>query len=270
MSGRPIISIARVFLSLLVTISVLAKADQTGLRIGYLGENTESAFLGVQQGLLEANVQGQSLGQNYKLQTIANVKKLPTDIIAVIVASDAETLEKLSKRHPDLSIFNLTMENDELREACFGNVLHIIPSTRMKGDAVAQWHEKYPNKPVFAQAWHHDLKTSAGSELNKRFKEAQGQPMDDEAWAGWAAVRILSESVSRAQSSDPKRLLEYIKTELSFDGQKGIDMDIRATGQLRQVLLIVEDDEIVGEAPVTGIADPTGLDSIGLVECPEQ
>ncbi|MGH8656973.1 MAG: hypothetical protein ACREV4_00370 [Gammaproteobacteria bacterium] len=124
------------------------------------------------------------------------------------------------------------LENDELREACLPNVLHIIPSTKMKRDAITQWQVKHPNARASASAlaWHPSLKKYAGEQLDKRFKKAQGRPMDDYSWAGWVAVRMIADSAARIQTNDPRRLLEFLKTELKFDGQKGIDMSFRQTG----------------------------------------
>ena len=91
--------------------------------------------------------------------------------------------------------------------------------------------------------------------------------MDDRAWAGWAALKMLADSVARIQNAEPAKLLDYLKTKLVFDGQKGVTMKFRATGQLSQILLIIENGKPVGEAPVKGVVDPLDLDSLGAVEC---
>jgi hypothetical protein len=62
-------------------------------------------------------------------------------------------------------------------------------------------------------------------------------------------------------------MLEYLKNDLVFDGQMGMEMNFRHTGQLRQPLLLIEAGKIVGEAPVRGIANPPTVDSLGNVEC---
>ena len=93
--------------------------------------------------------------------------------------------------------------------------------------------------------------------------------MTDEAWAGWAAVKLLSDTIARVETNDAIVLIETLQTDLAFDGQKGIHMSFRDTGQLRQPLLLVEDGTIVGEAPVRGIVGVTNLDSLGLPGCPK-
>ena len=254
---------------LVLSLCVVVRAEQLPAEfvLAYVGDNKSSAFRGVQQGLAEANIQGRFLGQRHKLVWMESSEKIPAAITAVLVASDAKSLRELSERNPTLPIFNLTMENDELREACLPNVLHILPSTKMKRDAITQWQVKHPNARVSALAWHPSFKKYAGEQLNKRFKKTQHRPMDDYSWAGWVAVRMIADTAARIQTNDPKRTLDFLRTELKFDGQKGTDMSFRQTGQLRQILLLVERDKIVGEAPVQGVVDPENLDSLGFSDC---
>jgi len=53
--------------------------------VAYVGDNESSAFLGVQQGLAEANIQGHFLGQRHKLVWMEGSEKLPVFISAVSV-----------------------------------------------------------------------------------------------------------------------------------------------------------------------------------------
>ena len=101
----------------------------------------------------------------------------------------------------------------------------------------------------------------------ERFKDQFGSAMDDDAWAGWAAMKLLADTIVRQPALAGEDLMEELKTNLAFDGQKGIDMSFRETGQLRQPLLLIDADEIVGEAPVRGIVDSSNLDSLGVPFC---
>ena len=154
-----------------------------------------------------------------------------------------------------------------LRQACTTNLLHVPPSRAMKADAVAQWLQKNPDANVEAWAWHPKFVKYAARDLNKRFLKVQGTAMDDDGWAGWAAVRMVAEAVIRTQGTEPSALLAFFKSEIAFDGQKGVPHTFRDTGQLRQRLLIVEGGKLAGEAPVRGVADTTDLDSLGLPSC---
>ena len=257
-------------LNLLIFPSFCVLADTVEINFAYVGEQSDSALLGVKQGLKEANIQGQFLGQNYNLDVISSANALIhnySKYIAVLTAVDLKTFYKIIEHQPDMAVFNLSLEDDHLRTACLPNALHTIPSASMKNDAIEQWQQKKPDSNVIAQAWHGDFVKFAARDLNKRFKKEQNITMDDHAWAGWAAVKMTSDSVARTNISDPTNMLVHLKTNLSFDGQKGSDMNFRDTGQLRQLILLVEDDKIVGEAPVRGVAKPPTLDSLGLLNC---
>lgn len=91
--------------------------------------------------------------------------------------------------------------------------------------------------------------------------------MDSDAWAGWAALKMVSETVARTQSAEPKQILTYLREEMEFDGQKGIPHTFRDNGQLRQPLLIVEAGKLLGEAPIRGVVDTSNLDTLGLASC---
>ncbi len=135
----------------------------------------------------------------------------------------------------------------------------------MQEDAVEQWRQKHPGADVVATAWHQDFVKFAARDLNKRYRKKIGTGMDEYSWAGWAAVKMVADTVAREGISDPVKMLKYLKTNLSFDGQKGLDMDFRNTGQLRQILLIAENDKLLGEAPVRGVS--SDIDSLGFSEC---
>lgn len=255
-------------LCLITSSGVSAKTIE--INFAYVGEEDHSALLGVRQGLKEANLQGQFLGQNYTLDIISPAEALDHDYgkyIAVLSAVDSKTLSKMGERLPDIAVFNLTIDDDSLRTRCLSNTLHIVPSASMKVDAIAQWKQKQPDSNATAQAWHGDFVKFAARDLNKRFKKEQNAIMDDTAWAAWAAVKMTSDSVARKNINDAKHMLEHLKTDLSFDGQKGSNMNFRETGQLRQLILLVEDGKIVAEAPVLGVAIPPTLDSLGLLNC---
>ena len=76
---------------------------------------------------------------------------------------------------------------------------------------------------------------------------------------------MLSDTVARTQKTDAEAVLSYLKNDLAFDGQKGAGATFRDTGQLRQLVLLVENDKIVAEAPLRGVKG--GLDSLGLSSC---
>ena len=249
-----------------------AASDAALIRIGYVGGRDHSAFLGVTQGMEEASLQGRFLGQSYRLEVIENRSPDAADLapfVAVVAALSAAELPALARLRPDLPVFNVTADDDALRAACTANLLHVLPSAAMKRDAVKQWLVREPEAGVTAAAWHPAFEKFAARDLNKRFRAAFDRPMDDYAWAGWAAVKMSTDMIARTGAASGGELLRNLRGQLAFDGQKGVDMDFRPTGQLRQPLLLVgADGTLLGEAPVRGVApSDDALDSLGLVEC---
>lgn len=264
-----IVIIKSSFIAMLL-VSNIALAENIEVHFAFIGQKDHAALLGAQQGLSEANLQGQFLNQKYELDLIsvedANAHDF-SNYIAVLTAVDTDTYTKLADALPNVAVFNLSIKDDALRTACIKNALHIIPSNTMELDAKNQWQKKKPDSVPKAQAWHPDFVKFAARDLNKRFKKNQKKLMNDNSWAGWAAVKMTSDAVARTKINDPAKMLHYLKTDLAFDGQKGIVMDFRETGQLRQPILLVEDNKIVAEAPVRGIAKPPTLDSLGILSC---
>lgn len=258
--------------SLISTIFLLraVTAEVMEINFAYVGDSQHSALLGAKQGLDEANLQGQFLNQKYNLDIFsaedANTQDF-SSYIAVITTVDTDLFIKLSASLPNSAVFNLSLNDNELRTSCIPNALHIIPSSKMLSDALAQWKQKKPDSNAESQGWHPDFVKFAARDLNKRFKKSHKVAMDDYSWSGWAAVKMTSDTVARAQITSAEKMLNYLKTELTFDGQKGSNMTFRKTGQLRQLILLVEDNKIVAEAPVRGIAKPPGLDSLGTIDC---
>lgn len=266
------INISSICAGLILLLCISNNAISEGLEVNfaYIGPTDHPALLGAQQGLTEANLQGQFLKQKYSLDIIATKDANTHDFssyIAVLTATEKEAYLSIRKQLQDTPLFNLTLEDDELRTHCINNALHVIPSTSMKNDAAKQWQQKKPDTNVNAQAWHPDFKKFAARDLNKRFKKNHNIAMDDNSWAGWAAVKMTSDTVARTNITEPTKMLHYLKTELAFDGQKGIGMNFRETGQLRQPILLIENNKIVAEAPVRGIAKPPTLDSLGILNC---
>ncbi|MFW5426386.1 MAG: ABC transporter substrate-binding protein [Methylophagaceae bacterium] len=255
-------------LALLCLLILPVQAEVIEVELYYVGPTEGSAWLGVQQGLDEANLQGEFLGQKYSLKpiSVSDLAELKS-VTAILLATDADQVLTIaqSKQLANVAIFNLSSDSDALRSACLPNLLNITASQKMKNDAQSQMIAKNPDSKAQAQGWHKDFRKFAASQLNSRFTKAQGVIMDDDAWAGWAAVKMLSDTVARTQKTDATTILAYLKNDLAFDGQKGAGATFRDTGQLRQLVLLVENDKIVAEAPLRGVKG--GLDSLGLKSC---
>jgi hypothetical protein len=249
----------------------LLLADVIDVTLHYVGPTDGQVWAGAQQGLTEANLQGQFLGQNYTIEAISaeDLEQLSTDkLTAVLLATDAEHVISVAQQEKfsQVPVFNLASDSDALRRACLPNLLNVPVSQQMKADALAQWQNKNPDVAVTAQGWHEDFRKFAAAQLNTRFTRNHQTKMDDDAWAGWAAVKMLSDTVARTQQTEAVVMLDYLKNDLSFDGQKGDTATFRDTGQLRQIVLLIdENNKIAAEAPLRGTKG--GLESLGLTSC---
>ncbi len=120
-------------------------------------------------------------------------------------------LKSLAKELTNIPIFNLTDESNELRVNCITNILHITPSNKMKADALKQWQTKIPDSKANPQSWHYSFKKFAARDLNKRFKKNYKTNMDDYSWAGWAAVKMTSDTVARTKIISAKKYVKLFK-----------------------------------------------------------
>lgn len=271
-------SVAAMLLTSLVAYSVdgaAAAAEPLRVRLLLVGPDSEeytSHRNGAVLGQTEGNIQGRFLGIDYVLDEVSVDEALQASdgVSAVIVADGREELMRVLEHYAPLQVpvFNITLPDMDLREQCFDGLYHTPPSAKMLADAEAQWAQVNDGEKVTAIAWHPEFVKFAGRDLNKRYTEQFSVAMDSDAWAGWAATRSVAEAVVRTQSADPAAIDALLQDGLVFDGQKGLNQTFRNNGQLRQPLLLVDaGGELVGEAPVRGVANIDDLDSLGLPGC---
>ncbi len=233
----------------------------------FVGDADSPAYRGLVQGLAEARLQGDFLGYRYTLDVADEVRPNTVSDYSVVfyAGSGAQLFELSAGTHA--AVLNITASDDALRHRCPENLLHIIPSASMLADALAQWRQKHPGTAATPRAWHPTFKKYAAAQLNIRYRERFAEAMQDTAWAGWAAMKLVTDMIVRGQSNLALELLHNLRTKLAFDGQKGIDMQFRPNGQLAQPLLLTAGGKIVGEAPVRGVANT--LESLGESDCPK-
>ena len=122
--------------------------------------------------------------------------------------------------------------------------------------------------------WGSTLERYGASQLNDRYRAKYHLDMDGGAWAGWFAMKLISESSLRAGSNQAARLLAYLESPAtSFDGHKGWPLNFRsADHQLREPLYVWvgassangarrfrDVPELRGDSPTPGREDPARL-----------
>ena len=258
---------------LLWVASGLARADETVVHFAYIGDTHTATYEGVKLGLHESNLQGKFLNYRFTLDDyppsrVGTIRE--SNYVAILTALNTDKLRALAVRIHHVPILNLTDKDDSLREHCIPNVFHIIQSNAMDRDAIAQWKKKHPGSRVKATAWDPRFVKYAGRDLNKRYTAKYHKKMNEMSWAGWVGARMIGDVIVRGTAPEPGPVLKFLKTKLAFDGQKGLDMTFRKTGQLRQPLLFVENGKLLNaEAPVRGVVDPEDYDSLGIKNCSE-
>ncbi len=68
--------------------------------------------------------------------------------------------------------------------------------------------------------WHPDLQKFGADSLNLRFSRRFNQPMDEAAWRGWVAVKLIAELALRYPGASATDKIG----ELSIDGHKGMPL----------------------------------------------
>jgi hypothetical protein len=193
----------------------------------------------------------------------------------VLALGDTDTCAAVGEAAGDVgvSVLNALCTSDALRgERCNGALFHVIPSDAMRQDALAVAKVGVSHGGAGAQAqatsrravaWHASLEKFGAEQLNQRFRARARAEMDDAAWAGWLALKILLESALRAPEVDGPKLRVYLeRPDARFDGHKGVPLSFRPWDhQLRQPLYVVAGDTIA-EAPAGNGEDSNARDRL--------
>ncbi len=94
---------------------------------------------------------------------------------------------------------------------------------------------------IWPTLWHHQLFRYGAAQLGDRFIKIAQQPLDARGWASWMGVKILSETVMRAGTTEASALVQFLEADRTqFDGHKGKRLTFRSWDhQLRQPLYLV-------------------------------
>ena len=104
-------------------------------------------------------------------------------------------------------------------------------------------------------------------QLQNRFMQAFSRRMTALDMQAWTAARIIGEAVTRTQSADAKRVLDYIKgPDFSLAAFKGRKLTVRDWDlQLRQPILLADGRVIVSVSPQEGFLHQySELDTLGI------
>jgi ABC-type branched-subunit amino acid transport system substrate-binding protein len=238
--------------------NIQAQAVGTRLRIGLIttpDSLAQSAAKGIRLGAAEAKQTAQLFSSDVELveasgsgdRAVAAAASLlsgrQVQVLIVIDPNDADRISRLAESS-HVVFLNVSSRSATLRSACRRYTFHVEATDAMYGAAqrLASASAIPPRSSArrLTVLWAPTLTRFGASELNKRFQAAYRAPMDAAAWAGWMAVKIVSEAALRSRSASPGALLHFLDSPATqFDGHKGWPLSFRQSEhQLRQPLYV--------------------------------
>lgn len=131
------------------------------------------------------------------------------------------------------------------------------------------WHPRpvAGSEGLTPRAWDRVVEQWGAAQLQSRFVEQAGRPMQDVDYAAWAAMRSIGEAVTRTGANDAASLRGFLLSdEFELAGFKGRPLTYRGwNGQLRQPIALSHRGALVASAPLEGfLHQRSELDTLGL------
>jgi ABC-type branched-subunit amino acid transport system substrate-binding protein len=226
------------------------------LRIGVALDADDTALRGVRLGAAEAAHAARLFGSVFELHEArpgaADALRLVTEtgvsaLIGGSTPADADALLALAAS-ANVLFMNVGTPMDALRRRCNARTFHVLPSDGMRTAALAAAAGPANAR---AAAWHPDLERFGAGQVNDRYRAMFDDGMDERAWAGWMAVKVVFDAAQRAAAADASVLAEFLTSPRAvYDGHKGVQLSFTTdTRQLRQPLYVLHDDRVVAEVP---------------------
>ncbi len=125
--------------------------------------------------------------------------------------------------HPDATRIEIQQQSI----AASGQRYYVGASQQARATAVASWRD--PRAHAAAE-WHPELRKYGAEQLNARFLQRFGQPMDAAAWISWMLVKIAVDA----------QLREIALPDGRFDGHKGVPLAFGPDRHLIQPLCLID------------------------------
>ncbi|MGE3294132.1 MAG: ABC transporter substrate-binding protein [Geminicoccaceae bacterium] len=118
-------------------------------------------------------------------------------------------------------------------------------------------------------AWNRVQEQWGGTQMQRRFEKLAGRPMTERDYGSWIAMRAIGEAVTRAKTSDPAKLHDYMLSDgFEVAGFKGQGLSFRKWDQqMRQPMILVTPRMLVSVSPQDQfLHQRTPLDTLGFDE----
>jgi ABC transporter substrate binding protein (PQQ-dependent alcohol dehydrogenase system) len=120
-----------------------------------------------------------------------------------------------------------------------------------------------------ATAWHPAHEGFGATQLQRRFEKLAGRRMTDLDYEAWAALRAVSEAVTRTNSADPETVLAHLLgDDFELAAFKGLPLSFRPwSRQMRQAVMLGDGRNVVSISPQEEfLHERTRLDTLGVDE----
>lgn len=117
------------------------------------------------------------------------------------------------------------------------------------------------------RSWHPALEAWGATQFQNRFEELANRRMWEEDYQTWLALRMIGEAATRAQSTDPATLRDFmLSPNFEIAGFKGQKLTLRDWDhQLRQPILLTTGDVTASVSPQDTYLHPSSaLDTLGV------
>ncbi len=260
-------------------VADLGRGARTRLAIVLVDDDGPSAracAMGVTMGAEEADRTARMFGGGVRLERVDRahvaraIQPRRGELACVLGGDEAHacaTLATTSAENGAIYV-NALCASDELRgRRCARAMFHVAPSEAMIADARSRAGHADDAVRSRVVAWDDSLQPFGADVLNQRFRARFDTPMTGDAWAGWFAVKAMSEAVLRVPDASVGALTAYLESDrATVDGHKGRPLGFRAWDhQLRQPLYVVASGaSAIVEVPTA--RDASGRDSRTLLD----
>ena len=221
-----------------------ASSIERGVRLGTAEATQTAALFGGDVELLEMVARGKAESAAQRLLDSGKVQ-----VLIGSAAEDIEALSKFAELHRVIFI-NVVSRRSSIRAACRRYTFHVEASDSMYANAARRATLNASGTRFSVVLWAPNLEKYGASQINGRYEARYHLPMDGNAWAAWAAVKIAADAVLRVKSARADAIRSYLENpSTTFDGHKGWPLSFRREDhQLRQPLYVGSSS---GAAPPT-------------------
>jgi ABC transporter substrate binding protein (PQQ-dependent alcohol dehydrogenase system) len=187
------------------------------------------------------------------------------------IAADKPWTYDPGARRTDTGHFGIADESARFTQGIDYDVLVVADENNDFGDDLA-FRTTLP-RPVagtqgmVATAWARPFEEWGGTQLQNRFLKLAHRWMTERDYGAWLAVRAFGEATLRGQSSDPAKIVAYLKgPDFAVAGFKGTELTFRPwDGQLRQPVLLADARALISVSPQPGfLHESSELDTLGI------